>query len=100
VIIGSASGIGASVMVGYVMWAFRGASLLFSALAAMPMWKCFDPLPVLSQWKKQVVDDEENQDENELKIQGIIDPGAVDNSNNVYWLRRLLYRIMNKGGRK
>ncbi|MGB5424009.1 MAG: cadherin-like domain-containing protein, partial [Desulfobacterales bacterium] len=46
-IIGAATGLGASVMVGYVVWAFRGASLLLGALSAMPMWRCFDPLPVL-----------------------------------------------------
>jgi hypothetical protein len=47
VIIGAATGIGASVMVGYVLWAFRGTSLLLGALSAMPMWRSFDPLPVL-----------------------------------------------------
>ena len=46
-IIGAATGLGASVMVGYVVWAFRGASLLLGALSAMPIWRCFDPLPVL-----------------------------------------------------
>jgi hypothetical protein len=46
-IIGTATGLGASVFVGYVMWAFRGGSLLLGALSAMPMWRCFDPLPVL-----------------------------------------------------
>ncbi|MGB5619485.1 MAG: tandem-95 repeat protein, partial [Desulfobacterales bacterium] len=39
-IIGAATGLGASVMVGYVVWAFRGASLLLGALSAMPMWRC------------------------------------------------------------
>ncbi len=47
VIIGAAAGFGASVMVGYVLWAFRGTSLLLGALSAMPMWRSFDPLPVL-----------------------------------------------------
>lgn len=46
-VIGAAAGIGASVMVGYVVWVFRGASLLLGAVSAMPMWRCFDPLPVL-----------------------------------------------------
>ena len=32
---------------GYVIWAFRGASLLVGALSTMPMWLCFDPLAVL-----------------------------------------------------
>ena len=46
-IIGAATGLGASVFAGYVIWAFRGSSLLLGALTAMPMWRCFDPLPVL-----------------------------------------------------
>ena len=46
-IIGAATGLGVSVFAGYVIWAFRGSSLLLGALTAMPMWRCFDPLPVL-----------------------------------------------------
>ena len=46
-IIGVAAGLGASVFAGYVVWVFRAASLLLGALSAMPMWRCFDPLPVL-----------------------------------------------------
>ena len=40
-IIGAATGLGASVFAGYVIWAFRGSSLLLGALTAMPMWRCF-----------------------------------------------------------
>ena len=65
-IIGAAAGLGASVMVGYVVWAFRGASLLLGALSAMPMWRCFDPLPVLiGNDKKRDEDDEEKSGEQE-----------------------------------
>jgi VCBS repeat-containing protein len=46
-IIGTATGLGASVFAGYVIWAFRGSSLVLGALTAMPMWRCFDPLPVI-----------------------------------------------------
>ena len=60
-IVGAAAGFGASVMVGYVVWAFRGTSLLLGALSAMPMWRCFDPLPVLiGNDKKRNRDGEEN----------------------------------------
>jgi hypothetical protein len=45
--VGMASGIGSSFFVGYVIWALRGTSLLASALASLPLWRCFDPLPVL-----------------------------------------------------
>ena len=65
-IIGAATGLGASVMVGYVVWAFRGASLLLGALSAMPMWRCFDPLPVLiGNDKKRDEDAEEKSGEQE-----------------------------------
>ncbi len=46
-IIGAATGLSVSVFAGYIIWAFRGSSLLLGALTAMPMWRCFDPLPVL-----------------------------------------------------
>jgi hypothetical protein len=66
-IVGAAAGLGASVFVGYVVWAFRGASLLLGALSAMPMWRCFDPLPVLmGDDKKRNEKDEEKSDEQEL----------------------------------
>ena len=60
-IIGAATGLGASVFAGYVIWAFRGSSLVLGALTAMPMWRCFDPLPVL------MGDDKKRQDRGEGK---------------------------------
>jgi hypothetical protein len=38
---------------GYVIWLLRGGSLLASLLAATPLWKSFDPLPVLAFWEKR-----------------------------------------------
>jgi VCBS repeat-containing protein len=65
-IIGAATGLGASVMVGYVVWALRGAALLLGALSAMPMWRCFDPLPVLiGKDKKRDEDDKKKSGEPE-----------------------------------
>ena len=60
-IIGAATGVAASVLVGYVVWAFRAASLLLGALSALPMWRCFDPLPVLIGKNKKRDDDEEKK---------------------------------------
>jgi VCBS repeat-containing protein len=51
--VGMASGIGGTFFVGYVIWALRGASLLASALASLPLWRCFDPLPVLPTPKRR-----------------------------------------------
>jgi hypothetical protein len=47
-VIGSASGMAGTVLVGYVVWALRGASLVASALSSLPIWRCFDPLPVIT----------------------------------------------------
>lgn len=53
-------------MVGYVVWALRGAALLLGALSAMPMWRCFDPLPVLiGKDKKRDEDDKKKSGEQE-----------------------------------
>jgi hypothetical protein len=52
-IVGMASGIGSTFFVGYVMWALRGTSLLASALASLPVWRCFDPLTVLPAAKRR-----------------------------------------------
>jgi hypothetical protein len=38
---------GTSLSVGFVAWAVRSSALLASALATMPAWKHFDPLPVV-----------------------------------------------------
>ena len=52
-LVGMASGIGGTFFVGYVFWALRGASLLASALASLPVWRCFDPLTVLPTPKRR-----------------------------------------------
>jgi hypothetical protein len=68
-IIGAATGLGVSVMVGYVVFALRGASLLLCALSAMPMWRCFDPLPVLiGKDKERDEDDEKKSGEPEPEV--------------------------------
>jgi len=66
-IIGAATGLAASVLVGYVVWALRAASLLLGALSALPMWRCFDPLPVL-------LGKDKRRDEDEKKKSGEPEP--------------------------
>jgi len=66
-VIGAAAGFGASVMVGYVLWAFRGSSLLLGALSAMPMWRSFDPLPVL------LGSDKKSKEEDEKRVKELLD---------------------------
>ena len=79
-IAGTAMGISAFALGGYVLWAFRGISLLASTFASLPVWRFFDPLPILSDWegKSQTAkidgkDDDENIDEEEKKLQKIFD---------------------------
>jgi VCBS repeat-containing protein len=80
-IIGTAASLGASVFAGYVIWAFRGTGLVFGALSAMPMWRCFDPLPVLlGNEKKRDRDEEDKQgksdpEDDEQHIRDLLDGG-------------------------
>ncbi len=88
VIIGTATGIGASVLVGYVIWALRGSSLLFGALSAMPMWRCFDPLPVLTGKNRKQEGEQENktqpglEDTEEKRVRELLDAGSMDDGTN------------------
>ncbi len=84
-VIGTATGIGASVFVGYVIWALRGSSLLFGALSAMPMWRCFDPLPVLMGKDRKGDEDKQKQrnqhdseDREEKRIRDLLESGSED----------------------
>ena len=44
----AAAGVGVSLTAGFVSWALRAGSMAASLLAAMPTWRNFDPMPVLS----------------------------------------------------
>jgi len=46
-----AVGTTASISAGYVIWALRGGALVSSFLSSVPLWKGFDPLPVLAATK-------------------------------------------------
>ena len=46
-VVGAAGGLTSLVSVGYVLWAVRGGSLIGSLLAALPLWRWLDPLPIL-----------------------------------------------------
>ena len=82
-IIGVAAGLGASVFVGYVVWVFRAASLLLGALSAMPMWRCFDPLPVLIGKDKKRDKDKEKKsggqesEVDEKRVRDLLDSGKA-----------------------
>jgi plastocyanin len=59
-VIGSASAMAGTAVVGYVLWILRSSSLLAGALAGLPMWRFLDPLPVLDQWKSKKSDDDQD----------------------------------------
>ncbi len=53
IIVNVSRGIGLSLTVGYISWLISSGTLLASALASMPMWTKFDPLPILAGKKKR-----------------------------------------------
>ena len=53
IVVGMVTGTSLSLTAGYLIWLLRGGSLLATVLAAMPMWRSFDPLPVLAFWNKR-----------------------------------------------
>ena len=42
-----------TVSAGYVLWCLRGAGLLASLFSSLPVWRWFDPLPVLASWEAE-----------------------------------------------
>ncbi len=88
IVVGMATGVSMSFAAGYVIWLLRGGSLLASLLAATPLWKSFDPLPVLAFWEKRKKqrrpgekDKSNGNDEHELdKLFGSSDGAAPDES--------------------
>ena len=73
--VGTASGVTATAVAGYMLWMFRGVSLIASAIASLPVWGFFDPLPVLSRWEKAPSTDgipgEDFADESERRLDDI-----------------------------
>ncbi|MDH3469473.1 MAG: hypothetical protein OES26_26915, partial [Gammaproteobacteria bacterium] len=53
IILNVSRGIGLSLTVGYISWLISSGTLLASALASMPMWTKFDPLPILAGKKRR-----------------------------------------------
>ncbi|MCP4044240.1 MAG: hypothetical protein GY731_20180 [Gammaproteobacteria bacterium] len=78
----SAIGIAMSFSAGFVSWMLRAGSLLTSFLSVVPLWRQFDPLPILgapiakrrSARKDQKSDDESRED---AKVETIFDPGKT-----------------------
>ncbi len=61
---------------GVVTWLLRGGSLLASLLSTMPLWKGFDPLPILASKEKVIVgtraaNDAAAIDKNQIAVDGL-----------------------------
>jgi len=63
-------------LAGYMLWVLRGVSLIASAITSLPIWRFFDPLPVLSRWEKAPLSDGmpgDDRTEDEKKLDEIFD---------------------------
>jgi hypothetical protein len=67
---------------GFLTWALRGASLLASMAAALPVWQGFDPLPVLADKKKDKKKDKKDEDDG-------------DDTSDVDWQEARIQRLFN-----
>ncbi|MGI9294680.1 MAG: hypothetical protein ACR2PS_11920, partial [Pseudomonadales bacterium] len=61
---------------GFVAWLLRGGALAATMLSSLPMWKGFDPLPILTTGRKKTDDEPEeaeNQpnDENDASVEAL-----------------------------
>jgi VCBS repeat-containing protein len=52
-IAGSAKVVTLVLATGFVVWAVKGGYLLAFMISAMPAWRLIDPLPVLSNWRRE-----------------------------------------------
>ncbi|MEE8093463.1 MAG: hypothetical protein V3T47_04420, partial [Gammaproteobacteria bacterium] len=61
IVVQISTGLGAVLSVGIVSWILRGGTLAATLLSSTPMWKGFDPLPMLM-GRRRKKDDEEERD--------------------------------------
>ena len=83
----SASGLALSLSAGVVTWALQGGSVLASMLSSVPLWKGFDPLPIIAKSKKSEPDDETtgtsnalNDEQNAARLLDTTSTGAGENN--------------------
>jgi hypothetical protein len=76
-VVGTAGGMTASFVAGFALWVLRGVSLIASAMASLPVWGNFDPMPVLSRWEKDPPSgqstDETSTDDDESRLKKIFE---------------------------
>jgi len=87
------TGLGAVLSVGFVSWVLRGGALAATLLSTVPMWRGFDPLPMLMGRRKT---DEEQEHNDELTDDEQINSGDTPTTQ----LRELhLERMFSTSGR-
>ena len=81
----SATGMALSLSAGVITWALRGGALLASMLSSVPLWKGFDPLPIIKASRKTRDNDEAadmnfdpENDENAAKLLDTSNSGASE----------------------
>jgi hypothetical protein len=76
----TATGVTFAFSAGYVSWLLRAGYLSAALLTSAPMWRQFDPLPILAKHeKKKPAADKDNQDsgqDDDSKVEEIFDPSA------------------------
>lgn len=70
-----AAGLGFTLAAGYVTWMTQAGSMVASLLASMPVWRQFDPLPILG---KRALELESQLGQN---AKGDLSDGSVDRAN-------------------
>ncbi|NLX05172.1 MAG: cadherin-like domain-containing protein, partial [Phycisphaerae bacterium] len=79
--VGAVTGVSLLLSAGYVTWCLRAASLLTSLLATTPLWRWFDPVPILDNWSNKNVlpanrpaaGPRDGEDDSEDKLRRLVD---------------------------
>ncbi len=58
-----AAGTSLALSAGFISWVLRGGALASTLLTTMPMWKGFDPLPLLAARRRHKDEDRQRMDE-------------------------------------
>jgi len=78
----SATGMTLTLTAGIATWALRGGSVLAGMLSSVPLWKGFDPLPIIAASRKKreepVNGNADATNEDERKAADMFDPAAGD----------------------
>ena len=63
--------------VGYISWILRGGALAATLLSTMPMWRQFDPLPLLAARKRRR-DKKQSEEEKARRAAELADESRLD----------------------